>query len=158
MVVRLNTAIKKTIEKCNEFYKGIHLVHNHCMILIDSQIKFSQSGKNIWRICKRGCKKESKTYPGSKLLVKKTSIFGLYKHQVINSSCNNLWVKVHPGWRKLNLSCQSMRWQFVYWNLQSSRSSRSKHKLGMFSSRHQLGPISFVLFKIGVLFNILYLF
>ena len=32
-VVRLNTAIEKTIEKCAEFYKGIHLVHNQCMIL-----------------------------------------------------------------------------------------------------------------------------
>ena len=36
MVVRLNTAIEKTIEKCNEFYKGIHLVQNQCMILTDS--------------------------------------------------------------------------------------------------------------------------
>ena len=36
MVVRLNTAIEKTIEKCAEFYKGIHLVHNQSMILIDS--------------------------------------------------------------------------------------------------------------------------
>ena len=35
-VVRLNTTIEKTIEKCNEFYKGIHLVHNQCMILTDS--------------------------------------------------------------------------------------------------------------------------
>ena len=26
--VRLSTAIEKTIEKCVEFYKGIHLVHN----------------------------------------------------------------------------------------------------------------------------------
>ena len=26
--VRLNTSIEKTIEKCVEFYKGIHLVHN----------------------------------------------------------------------------------------------------------------------------------
>ena len=34
--VRLNTAIEKTIEKCIEFYKGIHLVHNQCMILIGS--------------------------------------------------------------------------------------------------------------------------
>ena len=31
--VRLNTAIEKTIEKCAEFYKGIHLAHNQCMIL-----------------------------------------------------------------------------------------------------------------------------
>ena len=34
--VILNTTIEKTIEKCAEFYKGIHLVHNHCMILTDS--------------------------------------------------------------------------------------------------------------------------
>ena len=34
--VRLNTAIEKAIEKCAEFYKGIHLVHNQCMILKDS--------------------------------------------------------------------------------------------------------------------------
>ena len=34
--IRLNTAIEKTIEKCAEFYKGIHLVHNQCMILTDS--------------------------------------------------------------------------------------------------------------------------
>ena len=31
--VKLNTTIEKTIEKCVEFYKGIHLVHNQCMIL-----------------------------------------------------------------------------------------------------------------------------
>ena len=31
--VRLNTAIEKTIEKCVEFYKGIHFVHNECMVL-----------------------------------------------------------------------------------------------------------------------------
>ena len=31
--VILKTAIKKTIEKCAEIYKGIHLVHNQCMIL-----------------------------------------------------------------------------------------------------------------------------
>ena len=36
MVVRLNIAIEKTIEKCAEFYKGIHLVHNQCMILTKS--------------------------------------------------------------------------------------------------------------------------
>ena len=35
-MVRLNTAIEKTIEKCAEFYKGIHLVHNQCMILTGS--------------------------------------------------------------------------------------------------------------------------
>ena len=35
-MVRLNTTIEKTIEKCSEFYEGIHLVHNHCMILRDS--------------------------------------------------------------------------------------------------------------------------
>ena len=34
--VKLNTTIEKTIEKCSEFYKGIHLVHNKCMILRDS--------------------------------------------------------------------------------------------------------------------------
>ena len=34
--VRLNNGIEKTIEKCAEFYKGIHLVHNQCMILTDS--------------------------------------------------------------------------------------------------------------------------
>ena len=33
-VVRLNTAIEKTIEKCATFYKGIHFVHNQCMVLI----------------------------------------------------------------------------------------------------------------------------
>ena len=27
-IVRLNTTIEKTIEKCAEFYKDIHLVHN----------------------------------------------------------------------------------------------------------------------------------
>ena len=31
--VRLNTAIEKTIEKCAKFYKGIHFVHNQCMVL-----------------------------------------------------------------------------------------------------------------------------
>ena len=30
--VKLNKSIEKTIEKCVEFYKGIHLVHNQCMI------------------------------------------------------------------------------------------------------------------------------
>ena len=30
--VILNPTIEKTIEKCAEFYKGIHLVHNQCMI------------------------------------------------------------------------------------------------------------------------------
>ena len=35
-MVRLNTAIEKTMEKCAEFYKGIYLVHNQCMILTDS--------------------------------------------------------------------------------------------------------------------------
>ena len=34
--VRLNTAIEKTIEKCVEFYKGIQLVHNQCLILMDT--------------------------------------------------------------------------------------------------------------------------
>ena len=34
--VRLNTTIEKTMEKCAEFYKGIHLVHNQSMILIVS--------------------------------------------------------------------------------------------------------------------------
>ena len=34
--VMLNTAIEKTIEKCAEFYKGIHLVHKQCMILEDT--------------------------------------------------------------------------------------------------------------------------
>ena len=36
IAVKLNTAIEKTIEKCAEFYKGIHLSHNQCMILTDS--------------------------------------------------------------------------------------------------------------------------
>ena len=31
--VRVNTTIEKTIEKCAEFYKGIHFVHNQCMVL-----------------------------------------------------------------------------------------------------------------------------
>ena len=31
--VRLNTTIEKTIEKCAEFYKGIHFVHNQWMVL-----------------------------------------------------------------------------------------------------------------------------
>ena len=31
--IRLNVAIEKTIEKCVEFYKGIHFVHNQCMVL-----------------------------------------------------------------------------------------------------------------------------
>ena len=34
--VGLNIAIEKTIEKCAEFYKGIQLVHNQCLILIDT--------------------------------------------------------------------------------------------------------------------------
>ena len=34
--VKLNTAIEKTIEKCAEFYKGIHVVQNQWMILTDS--------------------------------------------------------------------------------------------------------------------------
>ena len=32
-VVRLNTAIEKTIENCAKFYKGIHFFHNQCMVL-----------------------------------------------------------------------------------------------------------------------------
>ena len=32
--IRLNTTIEKTIEKCAELYKGIHFVHNQCMVLI----------------------------------------------------------------------------------------------------------------------------
>ena len=35
--VRLNTAIDRTIEKCTEFYKGMCVVHNQCMILAGSQ-------------------------------------------------------------------------------------------------------------------------
>ena len=34
--IKLNTAIEKTIKKCAEFYKGIHLVHNQFMILTES--------------------------------------------------------------------------------------------------------------------------
>ena len=34
--VRLNTTIEKTIEKCVEFYKGMHFVHNQCMVLTGS--------------------------------------------------------------------------------------------------------------------------
>ena len=44
-MVRLNIAIEKTIEKCSEFYKGIHLVHNHCMILRDSSYQVFLVGK-----------------------------------------------------------------------------------------------------------------
>ena len=36
IAVRLNAAIEKTLEKCVEFYKGIQLVHNQCLILTDS--------------------------------------------------------------------------------------------------------------------------
>ena len=32
-VVKLNTAIEKTIENCVEFYKGIYCFHNQCMVL-----------------------------------------------------------------------------------------------------------------------------
>ena len=32
-VVRLNTAIDKTIEKCTEFYKGMCSIHHQCHIL-----------------------------------------------------------------------------------------------------------------------------
>ena len=35
MTVKLNTAIEKNIDKCVEFQKVIHLVHNQCMILIE---------------------------------------------------------------------------------------------------------------------------
>ena len=31
--IRLNIAIEKNIEKCDEFYKGIYFFHNHCMVL-----------------------------------------------------------------------------------------------------------------------------
>ena len=40
IAVRLNTAIEKTIEKCAEFYRGIHLVHNQCIILTNSSYQF----------------------------------------------------------------------------------------------------------------------
>ena len=40
IAVRLNTAIEKTIEKCTKVYKGIHLVHNQLMILIESPDQF----------------------------------------------------------------------------------------------------------------------
>ena len=42
--VRLNAAIEKTIEKCAKFYKGIHFVHNRCMV---PQTKISKSKRNI---------------------------------------------------------------------------------------------------------------
>ena len=32
IVVRLNAAIEKTIEKCVEFCKGIHFFHSQCMV------------------------------------------------------------------------------------------------------------------------------
>ena len=51
---RLNNAIEKTIEKCVEFYKGIQLVHNQCLILTDTPDQVSQSKESICRICKRG--------------------------------------------------------------------------------------------------------
>ena len=44
-MVILNTTIEKTVEKCAEFYKGIHLVHNHCMILRDSSYQVFLVGK-----------------------------------------------------------------------------------------------------------------
>ena len=34
--VKLITTIEKTIEKCDELYKGIHMVHSQCMILTKS--------------------------------------------------------------------------------------------------------------------------
>ena len=37
VVVKLNTAIDRTIEKCTEFYKGMCVVRNHCMILEGAQ-------------------------------------------------------------------------------------------------------------------------
>ena len=37
VAVRLNTAIDRTIEKCTEFYKGMCVVRNHCMILEGAQ-------------------------------------------------------------------------------------------------------------------------
>ena len=90
-MVRLNTIIEKTIEKCSEFYKGIHLVHNQSMILTEylNQV-FPVREEHLKNLQERMEKGEENISSGSKLLVKKTSRFGLYKHQVKNSSWKNL--------------------------------------------------------------------
>ena len=40
ITIRLNTTIEKTIEKCVEFYKGIHFVHNQCMVLTGAPAQY----------------------------------------------------------------------------------------------------------------------
>ena len=58
-MVRLNTDIEKTIEKCAEFYKGIQLVHNQCLILTDTPDQvFSIRGEHLQNLQERLRKEE----------------------------------------------------------------------------------------------------
>ena len=79
--VKISTTIEKTIEKCAEFYKGIHLFHNQCMILAGASNQYFPEREEHMKNLQERLENREEVYPISKVLMKKTLGFGFSKIQ-----------------------------------------------------------------------------